>query len=59
MISACLKPALASGLITPDDEVVLYITGSGLKQPQYLVPEQPSSHLVHDFAGVERILSSF
>jgi threonine synthase len=36
--AAALEVALASGCLAPDERVVVLITGTGLKTPQYLQP---------------------
>ena len=51
---AALEPALSSGLIDRSESVVILVTGSGLKTPQYLRPRGTALTIHADLAEVRR-----
>ncbi len=54
---AALEPALESGLVDRDEEAVVHVTGTGLKNPRYLRPRSDASTVRADLSEVERALS--
>lgn len=54
---AGIGPALEAGLIVPSDTVVVHVTGTGLKTPQYLVPQGRAVEVRADLGEVERALA--
>lgn len=55
---AGIASALRSGLIEPDETVVVLITGSGLKTPQFLQPTGKAFTVRGELSEVERALAS-
>lgn len=53
---AALKPAIEAGLIGEDEVVVAHITGTGLKNPQYLQSEKSSLEVEGTLEEVERVV---
>jgi len=53
---AGLRPALIAGLVRASDQVVVLVTGSGLKAPRYLVPARPVIEVPDDREAVRRAL---
>jgi threonine synthase len=54
---AALEVALEVGLVDSGEETVVHITGTGLKNPQYLRPKTNASTVRADLSEVERALS--
>jgi threonine synthase len=54
---AGVRPALAAGLISPEDVIVVLVTGSGLKTPQYLQPVGEAITVGGTLDEVERALT--
>jgi threonine synthase len=54
---AALEAARAASLVDSDEETVVHITGTGLKNPQYLRPKSNVSTVRADLSEVERALS--
>jgi threonine synthase len=54
---AALELALEVGLVDSGEETVVHITGTGLKNPQYLQPKTNASTVRADLSEVERALS--
>lgn len=54
---AALEAARAASLVDSDEETVVHITGSGLKNPQYLRPKNNALAVRADLSEVERALS--
>jgi hypothetical protein len=52
-----LEPALKVGLIDRDEETVVHVTGTGLKNPQYLRPRSNASTVRANLSDIERALS--
>jgi threonine synthase len=55
---AGLRPALSAGLITSRDTVVVYVTGTGLKTPQYLAPDDAAFTVKGEVREVRAALSA-
>jgi len=54
---AALETARAASLVDSDEETVVHITGTGLKNPQYLRPKSNALAVRADLSEVERALS--
>jgi threonine synthase len=54
---AALEPALKVGLIDRDEETVVHVTGTGLKNPRYLRPTSSASTVRANLSEIERALS--
>ncbi len=54
---AGLAPALETGIVTPDETVVVLITGSGLKTPQFLQPLTRAITVQGELSEVEQALA--
>ena len=54
---AALEPALKAGLIDRGDTVVVHVTGTGLKNPQYLRPTGQPQEIKGSLEEVERVVS--
>lgn len=54
---AALEPALKAGLVHPREQVVVHVTGTGLKTPQYLQPDQEASTIRASLEEVERAVN--
>lgn len=54
---AALEAVLEASLVDSGEEVVVHITGTGLKNPQYLRPKSNASTVRADLSEVERVLS--
>ncbi len=55
---AGLTPALQAGLIKADDEIVVPVTGSGLKQQNYLLTDRAALNIGEDEKELERVLDA-
>jgi threonine synthase len=53
---AALSPALEAGLTAREDTVVVLVTGSGLKTPQYLRPTRSAITVHGDLAELAQVL---
>lgn len=51
---AGLEPALAAGLVERDETIVAHVTGTGLKNPQYLRPGGKSTEIGANLEQVDR-----
>lgn len=54
---AGLRPGLDAGLIRPGERVVLLVTGSALKAPQFLAPARPAIEVRADLDEVARAVA--
>ena len=55
---AGLEPAMEAGLIDRDDTIVVHVTGTGLKSPQYLQPKVPPIEIIATLEGVEQAIET-
>lgn len=53
---AGLESAIAAGLVSRDDHVVILVTGSGLKTPQFLRPTRSALTVHADVGELQRVL---
>ncbi len=55
---AGLAHGLDAGLVRPNEQVVVLVTGSALKAPEHLVPTRPAVEISADLDAVERAVSA-
>jgi len=55
---AGLEPAMEAGLIDQDETIVVHVTGTGLKSPQYLQPKVPPIEINATLEEVEQAIES-
>ncbi|MGF1471748.1 MAG: threonine synthase [Rubrobacteraceae bacterium] len=53
---AGLEPALRAGLVKPDETVIVHVTGTGLKNIQYLQPEGTSTKINASLEEVQQAM---
>ena len=55
---AGLEPAMEAGLIDRDDTIVVHVTGTGLKTPQYLQPKIAPTEIGATLEEVEQVIET-
>jgi len=55
---AGLEPAMEAGLIDRDDTIVVHVTGTGLKSPQYLQPKIAPTEIGATLEEVEQVIET-
>lgn len=54
---ASLEPAFRDGLIDPGEKIIVHITGTGLKNPQFFRPDTAAFSIHADLGEVERAMN--